>query len=165
MERIISITEQLVNDLRKARAKETPPEIHDNIIRVLIVEDDSNDAWLIKRTLTLIGCQPDVASTAEQALNMLYKSSHPTEPNYLIVFLDLKLPGMDGVHVLKKIRDHSPSLPVVIVTGAVYQSDLLEQAAQLGYFGLIKKPIEPEDAKEIFAKHRIPLSIEPSADK
>ncbi len=159
MNRIISITEQLMRDLRKDQANEQahPPKI-------LVVEDDPNDAHLMQLTLKRIGCVADIAPTAEAAIELLNKASNPTLPDYSIIFLDLKLPGKDGVEVLKTVRQVQAHIPVVIVTGSVYNSPLLTEAVRLGYFGLVQKPLNTKNMDEIFDKHKIAKPTTPPTD-
>lgn len=146
---VTSITDQLIRDLKLRAAP-----------RILIVEDDASDAELISGPLKELGCKCDFASTAFAAENMLYETTtSPTQPNFDIVFLDLKLPDRSGAELLRAIRKISPSLPVVIVTGYP-DSEMLRNATQLGYVGLIKKPLARPDIEEIFDKHKIPFAHE-----
>jgi CheY-like chemotaxis protein len=156
MERVISLTEKLIDELRQHRKKTELKEIP----RMLVIEDDSLDAQLISRTLSAMGAVVDIAYDGEDALVKIRDTVSGNRVSYLIIFLDLKLPGIGGVEVLKQIRALIPDTPVVVVTGAVYESQDLEDAAKLGYFGLVKKPLAKSDAAEILAKHRIKLDPE-----
>jgi CheY-like chemotaxis protein len=158
MERVISLTEKLIDELRQHRKKTELKEIP----RMLVIEDDSLDAQLISRTLSAMGAVVDIAYDGEDALVKIRDTVSGNRVPYLIIFLDLKLPGIGGVEVLKQIRVLIPGTPVVVVTGAVYESQDLEDAAKLGYFGLVKKPLAKADAAEILAKHRIKLDPEDS---
>lgn len=63
------------------------------------------------------------------------------------VILDIKMPKIHGMDVLKQIKAIRPSLPVIIVTG--YQSvEMAQQAAQLGAFDYIPKPFDTRSVKE-----------------
>lgn len=153
MQRVVSITEKLIADLRQHRKRKDLKEIP----RMLVVEDNPMDAQLITRTLSAMGAVVDVAYDGEDAITKIRDMVAGLRVPYLIVFLDLNLPKVSGVEVLEEIRKLIPDTPVVVVTGAVYESHELEAAAKLGYFGLVKKPLGKTDVAEIFAKHRIVL--------
>lgn len=121
-------------------------------MRVLVVEDDPQDAYLAQRPLSKTGLKVEIAPTAEIALEKLSATAR-----YVMIFLDLKLPGRDGIHVLKQVRESEPDLPVIIMTGQEIDSDLVRRAVDLGYYGFVKKPMKDETPQEIFAKHHLPL--------
>jgi DNA-binding NtrC family response regulator len=154
VERLVSIVDELVADLRKQRALS-----EDQQPIVLLVEDDPADIILVTRVMDAMSVKVDVAKNVDDALGMLYKSKHPDKPDYQIVFLDLKLEcGGSGVDVLKKIKDLTPSLPVVVITGSAAYSQEVAEAIKIGYIGLIQKPLDTRNARDIFAKHKIPWS-------
>ena len=64
-----------------------------------------------------------------------------------LVILDLKLPDLDGIEILRRIRRLIPNLPVIIVTGFSSHEAAVE-AANLGVAGYIKKPFDVDDMKE-----------------
>jgi DNA-binding NtrC family response regulator len=145
---IETIAQDVLNKLLEQRAITAD-------MRVLVVEDDPNDAFLAKRPLTRLGLNVDVAETAEQALDKLLRD--PTKPRYVMVFLDLKLPDHDGIYVLRNVREAMPGLPVAIMTGQDVTSELVRRAIQLGYYGFVHKPLNNEVAVEIMAKHNLPI--------
>ena len=138
----MSVTQQLINDLRAKRP------------RVLIIEDDANDVFLMTRAAEKMGCSVDAATSAEEAIAKLFKSKLPNTADYNIIFLDLKLPGKSGVDVLREIRLVAPELQVVVVTGMA-GSPMVEEAAALGYIGLVQKPLTEENISEILTKHKL----------
>lgn len=146
MKRVARVTEQLIEDLRRSQGsdKVTP--------RVLIVEDDPNDSYLLKHILDSFGCKVTIATNGLDALKLIHESSQPDTPDFDIVFLDLGLPGMRGQEVLRNIRGITKSLPVVIVTGDAHESIGLAEA---GYLALVQKPLDMSAASEILSKHRI----------
>lgn len=124
--------------------------------QILIVEDNENDLILMSRTLDKLGCQVYTARSAEEANQKIMDrlTSGMTKP-YDIILLDLKLDGgSEGTEVLRKMNEHASTVPVVIVTGYPH-SEVLMKAVQIGYFGLVQKPLEPEAVKQIFRKHKI----------
>jgi DNA-binding NtrC family response regulator len=64
--------------------------------------------------------------------------------DYDLLFLDLKIPEMDGVELLKQIRTVKPEMPVMIITGYL-ESDLMMKALDYGPLGVMKKPLKGSD--------------------
>lgn len=157
MNEFVSIAQEVIEQLRKAKANQA------NLRRVLVVEDDPTDAFLAKCPLCAAGLEVDIAADAKSAVEMLFDNIHnPKEPDYVILFLDLKLHGPeDGLYVLRHVRTISPNLPVVIMTGADPGSPILAEALDLGYVGFIRKPLQKTDPVEIFQKHRLPIPVKP----
>ncbi len=89
---------------------------------ILIVDDNEDDVLLTKMALSKIarGFRTEVASSGEAGLALLQGAPPPN-----LILLDLKMPGMDGIEVLRKIRGDKNfgSIPVVIVTHSILQSD------------------------------------------
>jgi CheY-like chemotaxis protein len=94
---------------------------------ILIIDDSENDVLLTKVALSKTGwdLRTDVALSGEAGLALIREGKTPPK----LILLDLKMPGIDGIEVLRKIRaDESlRSIPVVIVTHSNLESD--EQAA------------------------------------
>ncbi len=149
---IESIAQQVLDGLLRQKQVEEQAKKE---LSVLIVEDDPNDALLAKRPLVKKGLNVDIVPTAEEALNKLIRD--PNKKHYVMVFLDLILPDHDGIYVLKNIRDVDPNLPVIIMTGAQIDGELVKRAVELGYYGFVSKPFKNGAPEEIFAKHKIPL--------
>lgn len=149
--KLVSLTEALIADLRAMKA---PPA-------VLIVEDDPNDRELMRRTLEHVGCLVLEAKSGKEAMEMIGRSLTPAHTDLAIVFLDLNLPGgPDGLAILREIRRLAPALPVVIVTGFA-ETAIMADAALLGYFGIVNKPLERRCVEEILAQHRInPVKVQ-----
>jgi CheY-like chemotaxis protein len=105
--------------------------------RVLLVEDNPDDAMLIRRELKE-SCNITWVQTGEQALQLIAKLDK-SKNAYHIVFLDLGLPGMDGMETFKKIRETQNKLPVVLVTGSNYTQPMVNDAIKLGYAGVVLK--------------------------
>ena len=61
-----------------------------------------------------------------------------------MVFLDLKMPKMDGAEILAHIKKAKPDLPVTIITGYP-DSDIMGKALDQGHFGIMKKPFGKEE--------------------
>ncbi len=112
---------------------------------ILIVEDDDNDLLLIKRALTKarIGNPLRIARDGAEALAMLLDGPQLLADPPLVVLLDVKLPRVDGLEVLTRLRGDPRTrvLPVVILTSSDEQEDLL-RSYELGVNSYVRKPID-----------------------
>jgi CheY-like chemotaxis protein len=108
-------------------------------IRVLFVEDDSSIAQMYRLKLELDGYRVDVAGDGEVALEMA-RSSLPD-----IIFLDIRLPKLDGLEVLQALRaDPKTSTVPVVILSSHSEKDLVERGAKLGVLDhLIKSKTTP----------------------
>ena len=107
--------------------------------RVLIVEDEPVILHTLKLILERHGFDCQAARTAQEALTIA-RSFHPN-----ILLSDINLPDHNGIEVAIKLRQHSPRCRVVLLSGEVSSSELLEQARQNGHrFEVLAKPAEPE---------------------
>lgn len=100
--------------------------------KILIVEDEKSIAHFISTILTTNGYETILAKTGTEAMTML--SSHCPD----LVILDLGLPDMDGIEVLRSLRGWS-SLPVVVVSARTHENDKVE-ALDLGADDYLTKP-------------------------
>ena len=92
--------------------------------RVLVVEDEKSISGLIKAILTANGYDVITASTGNEAFSMI--SSHCPD----LVVLDLGLPDMDGMEIIKAVRSWT-SLPIIVVSARSYERDKV-QALDMG---------------------------------
>jgi CheY-like chemotaxis protein len=115
-------------------------------LRVLLVEDDPDHLFLIRRALAdLDGATVavDEAANGEQAMTYLERARFDEGALPQLVLLDLKLPRLDGFEVLRRIRADSllRSLPVVVLTSSEQDTDR-EQALLLGATWYVCKPTD-----------------------
>jgi DNA-binding NtrC family response regulator len=103
--------------------------------RILIVEDKTSMAEMLKSTLNKEGFQCYVAKDGEEAIQKLQKEL----PD--LVLADLKLPKKDGLEVLKAALEEDPSLPVIIMT-AYGSIETAVQAMKEGAYDFITKPFD-----------------------
>ena len=111
----------------------------DEDVRVLFVEDDPSVAQMYKLKLELDGYQVTVAVDGEQALEQA--TSSPPD----IIFLDIRLPKMDGLAVLERLRENegTKQVPVVILSN-YSERELVERGLKLGALEyLIKSQTTP----------------------
>ena len=106
--------------------------------RVLVVDDDEASCKLMKAIFVREGFEALAAHTGQAGI----EAEASAIPD--IVFVDLKLPDMNGLDVLRHLRDKRPHLPVVVLTGyAEYRTAV--RATQLGAFDYLTKPINIEE--------------------
>jgi len=103
--------------------------------KVLLVDDEEELVMALAERLQLRGIKTSVAYSGEQALHML----HDEDPD--VMLLDLKMPGMDGLEVLRRVKKARPPIQVVILTGHGSDQDA-ESARRLGAFGYLRKPVD-----------------------
>jgi two-component system response regulator len=116
---------------------------------ILLVEDNPDDEALTLRAFkkSNIGNEVIVAHDGVEALDYLFGTGmHATrDPNHLphLILLDLKLPKLDGLEVLERIRadERTRLLPVVILTSSKEQEDLVKSYS-LGANSYIRKPVD-----------------------
>jgi CheY-like chemotaxis protein len=108
---------------------------------ILLVEDNPNDAELTQRALKKsdVGARLAVARDGAEALEYLLSN----RPKPKVVFLDLKLPKIDGIEVLRRVRsdERTRSLPVVVLTSSQEERDIRE-CYKLGVNSYVVKPVE-----------------------
>ncbi|MGE5380973.1 MAG: sigma-54-dependent transcriptional regulator, partial [Methylocystaceae bacterium] len=108
--------------------------------RILVIDDEENMRWALKKALTKDGYQVITASDAGQGLELIKKH----QPD--LVLSDVKMPGMDGMELLNTIRAENPELPVIMVTG-FGSIELAVEAMKAGAADFILKPFDIETVK------------------
>ena len=104
-------------------------------IKVLLVDDEREFVETLSERLRVRELRPTVAYDGEQALAAVEKD----EPEVMI--LDLKMPGIDGMEVLRRIKKERPRVEVIILTGHGSQEDE-RRAKELGAFAYLEKPVD-----------------------
>jgi two-component system, response regulator len=118
-------------------------------VEVLLVEDDPLDVQLMFRELPAIRDKIKVARDGEEALDFIFGSRAGGErsaPQQLkVVFLDLKLPKIDGLEVLRTIKadEETRAIPVVVLTSSNEERDLVA-SYKLGANSFVQKPVSFE---------------------
>ena len=112
--------------------------------KILLVDDEEGIRKVLDITLTDSGYQVFTAGNGEQALEIFRKESPP------IVLTDIKMPGMDGIDLLKKIKEERPDTEVIMITGHG-DMELAIQSLKFDATDFITKPINDE-ALEIALK-------------
>ena len=101
--------------------------------RVLVVDDEASIRDLLSKTLALAEYDVDVSPDGRSALERM--RLHP----YDLLIADLKMPGMDGLAVIREAKRYQADLPVIIITGFSTESSAIE-AVNLGVAGYLTKP-------------------------
>jgi two-component system response regulator len=115
-------------------------------LRILLVEDDEDHVFLVRRALADLdgpAVTVEVAGDGEQAVERLARSRFEPGGPPQLVMLDLKMPRMDGLEVLRRIRDDGSArgVPVVVLTSSERQEDR-EEALRLGATWFVCKPTD-----------------------
>jgi two-component system, response regulator len=112
---------------------------------IVLVEDNPDDAELTLRALKKSKILNDVrvARDGAEALELLLPGNEEKGLKAALVLLDLKLPGMDGIEVLRRLRDDPRThlLPIIILTTSKEQEDLLN-GYRNGCNSYIRKPVD-----------------------
>ena len=130
--------------------------------RILIVDDDEVVRRSYLRSLESISRNIEAASDGEEALQTMEQNP------FDVVLLDLRMPGQDGLSVLRTIKQKWPESEVVIITG--YPTvDSAKEAVRLGAYDYVAKPVGPQDVISVtdgamthkqWALRRVPEDLE-----
>jgi DNA-binding NtrC family response regulator len=105
---------------------------------ILVVDDEEIVRRAHLRTLTSAHCNVKLVLNGEEALREMER--HPFD----VVLLDLRMPGMDGMSVLRTIKEKWPESEVIIITG--YPSvETAKEAIRIGAYDYLAKPVGPDD--------------------
>ena len=116
--------------------------VHKNI---LVIDDEVAVNNNIRKILAKNDYQVDQAVTREEALQKI--AAHP----YKLVLLDLKIPGVQGLELLRAIRDNNPEAKVIMITG--YASiETAVQSARQGAVDYLPKPFTPDEIRTVTEK-------------
>lgn len=108
--------------------------------RILIVEDDDNLSSLFTDLLTGEGFHVDIADDGEKGLQKIEQGG------WSLILLDIILPGINGIDIMKKVRQNPPTLPngPVVFTTNLYDDLQQKEAAEMGCGYLIKGNLTPD---------------------
>jgi DNA-binding NtrC family response regulator len=105
--------------------------------KVLLVDDEQEFIETLSERLKMRDMQAKLALDGEKALAAVEED----EPD--VMLLDLKMPGMDGMEVLRQVKKAYPNVQVVMLTGHGSEKDE-EQAQRLGAYAYLQKPVDLE---------------------
>ncbi len=104
--------------------------------RLLLVEDKESLGLMLKETVAAEGLEAELASSGSQAIRWIAEGRR-----YFAVVTDLRLPGADGIQVLKQVKESDPDCPVIVMTAFGTIENAVE-AMKLGAHDFIQKPID-----------------------
>ncbi len=111
-------------------------------VSILVVDDEADVADLFRQQFRREVRQGQYvihfAQSAEEALNKL---GDGIEPELIVVFSDINMPGMDGLGLLRKVKERHADLPVIMVT-AYGDDDRRRKAAEFGAKEFVTKPVD-----------------------
>ncbi len=114
-------------------------------MKVAIVDDEKDMRQSISQWLALSGFDTETYASAEDAL----KGLHPDFAG--IVVSDIKMPGMDGMQLLKRLRSVDSTLPVIMITGHG-DVPMAVEAMRIGAFDFLEKPFNPDKMTDLAKK-------------
>jgi DNA-binding response OmpR family regulator len=107
---------------------------------ILVMEDDASISAALDMILTEAGYDVDVAETGEAALELF------EQKGFDLIIADLKLPGINGMEVIKQIKEKKPEMEVIVITGVGTQP-IAEEAMTLGAHDFLPKPFTDDQIK------------------
>jgi len=116
---------------------------------ILIVDDEKNYPPILGAVMEDEGYEPLLANSAEEALNILMHSDVD------LVLTDMKMPSMDGIELLEKVKEKDPELPVIMMTAHGTVEKAVE-AMQKGAYSYIMKPFD-NDSLIVFVNKAITM--------
>ena len=114
-------------------------------MKVAIIDDEQDMRQSISQWLTLSGFETETFATAGDALKVL-SDDYPG-----IIVTDIKMPGMDGMQFLKKVKSIDSSLPMIMITGHG-DVPMAVEAMRLGAFDFLEKPFNPGTMTDLAKK-------------
>ncbi|MGI0117069.1 response regulator [Zooshikella sp. RANM57] len=117
---------------------------------ILLIDDEADMCWAVKRILTGKGYQVTMVDTGLQAME------HVQCKHYPLIFLDAKLPDVEGLQLAERIKQIFPDTHIIFLTGYYYRDDpVITTALSKGIIdGFIAKPFKNEDVLNVL----IPLA-------
>ena len=122
-------------------------------LNILVIDDDILTRREIKQMLSYVGHKMTSVESGVKALQLL-KSNH-----YDLIFLDLKMPSMDGIDVLKVIKMQDVKSYIILIT-AYATIETAVEALKLGAYDYIRKPFQPKQLQDIVDKVMDEMSFE-----
>jgi CheY-like chemotaxis protein len=111
-----------------------------NGAQIVVVDDDSSFVVALNRALSMTGANVRVFTSAESALDVMREAERA--PDCLVT--DLMMPGMSGFDLIRSVRERWPRVPVIVISGYYYSSDLRGAMTQLERVTFLQKPFDTE---------------------
>ena len=115
------------------------------MLKVLIIDDEQPTLFMFKLFLDAYGYEVVTAENSAEGIE-LFKKEQPS-----IIFTDIKMPGMDGLDALKKLKSINPMVQVIVMTGHGDEG-LMKQAMELKATDFLNKPIDRNALEQALKK-------------
>lgn len=115
---------------------------------ILIIEDDPDFAMSLELVLGLRNLEAVSAKSAEDALSLIEKR----QGNFHLVFMDIKLPGMDGIACLEEVHSRWPDIKCIIMTG-FRDKERIDHARSAGATDVLLKPFGMDKFLTLIEQH------------
>ena len=106
----------------------------DEVASILVIDDDDNICSFVRDALEPEGLDITAVTNPFEGLDLV------KQKNFDLVFVDLKMPEMNGAELTRNIKEVNPDLPVIVITGYP-DSDLMDEALKYGPIAVIRKPL------------------------
>jgi DNA-binding response OmpR family regulator len=110
--------------------------------RILVVDDEKNVRFTVTHALRSDGYEVDAAASGTEGLD------RTSQERYDLILVDLRMPGMTGIDMLRELRRRDPEMPAVIITAYGVPQQLVE-AAELGAIDCIRKPFSIQTIRAV----------------
>jgi DNA-binding response OmpR family regulator len=120
-------------------------DLSNETAHILVVDDEGAIRYSVSKTLQRIGYNVQEASSGEEALDMMNKQE------YDVVLTDIRMPGLTGVELLKRIKEAAPDSIVILMTGYASLGTAVE-SLRLGAHDYLIKPSSSQDIRQSVAK-------------
>jgi len=148
-ERFAEVVDEFTEEVRKLGPAMVSPErmkaVHAYPGKILVIDDEEIVGKSCSRILSPEGYQVEYETNPKKGLAKVESG------NYDLVLLDLRMPEMDGVEVLKKLKQKRPEVEVVIIT-AYSSVDTAVETLKTGAKDYVPKPFTPEELKDVVKK-------------
>jgi len=145
-ERFAQVVDEFTEQIRKLGPAMVSPEqikrVHAYPGKILVIDDEEVVGKSCARILEPAGYQVEYETSPKKGLEKIESGA------YDLVLLDLRMPEMDGIEVLKKIKEKRPETEVVIIT-AFSSVDTAVETLKLGAKDYVPKPFTPEELQEV----------------
>lgn len=104
----------------------------------LVVDDDQDMCWILEVALSDLGCVVTKVGTAQNAITAVADHDFP------VAFVDARLPDMDGLRLIKQLRDLRPAMRIIMISGYYLEDDarILEAMRASAIDGFLAKPFQ-----------------------
>ncbi len=138
--------EELKKEFGRKTTEKRPEITHERMKQpahrnILVIDDEVSVNNNIRKILTKKGYQVDQAVTKSEALEKIHSAS------YHLILLDLRIPGVKGLELLKAVHDHRPEAKIIIITGYASIETAVE-TARMGAVDYLNKPFTPNEIRQ-----------------